>query len=249
MEAIPLREPNRPWTDAARWQLAVLESGALTNGADDPKYKGSGLVRMQGRPSRGSREVGRANMIEKMREAMKAKPKFDIQRREIAEYIGVTPALVGYYFPDKGSLIEEAATPVIDKYIAEIRSIIKSEGDPAENLHALVYLFIKFNADNGFLLDFYIDHVTTRVNHNSLAKLQEIYGEMNGFFATLLTQGVVEGDDAKLVQSALWGACKYLAQQPSIISVENSNANDEMLRSMTSYIFETFISGAARRVS
>ena len=69
-------------------------------------------------------------MVEKMREIMKSKPKIDIQRREIAEFMGVTPALVGYYFPDKRSLIEEAASPLIDEYIAEVRKQISASRCP-----------------------------------------------------------------------------------------------------------------------
>ena len=134
-------------------------------------------------------------MIEKMREIMKSKPKIDIQRREIAEFMGVTPALVGYYFPDKRSLIEEAADPLIDEYIAQIKGRMAAANDPLETLRQLVYIFIKFNQESGYLLDFYLEHVATRRNHSSAPKLREVSEEMNGFFSSLMRAGLIRGGD------------------------------------------------------
>ena len=82
-------------------------------------------------------------MIEKMREIMKSKPKIDIQRREIAEFMGVTPALVGYYFPDKRSLIEEAASPLIDEYITQVKQSLSNAHNPLETFRRLIYIFYK----------------------------------------------------------------------------------------------------------
>ena len=184
-------------------------------------------------------------MVEKMREIMKSKPKIDIQRREIAEFMGVTPALVGYYFPDKRSLIEEAASPLIDEYIAEVRKQISAADAPLEKLQSLVYTFIKFNQESGYLLDFYIEHVTTRRNHNSLPKLREVYEEMNGFFSELIRSKLIRGEDPRLVQSAVWGMCRYVGQQQNIGDAPNKNKGGDTgsLKYIAGFIFDLIVNG------
>ncbi len=180
-----------------------------------------------------------------MREIMRSKPKIDIQRREIAEFMGVTPALVGYYFPDKRSLIEEAASPLIDEYIAEVKKRITAIDDPWETLRSLIFIFIKFNQESGYLLDFYIEHVTTRTNHNSLPKLREVYEVMNGFFSDLIRAGLIRGEDPRLVQSAVWGMCRYIGQQQNISDApRQSHSGDKgSLQSLADFIFDLTVNG------
>ena len=184
-------------------------------------------------------------MIEKMREIMKTKPKIDIQRREIAEFMGVTPALVGYYFPDKRSLIEEAASPLIDEYIAEVKESISEMHSPLATLRRLIYIFIRFNQESGYLLDFYIEHVTTRKNHNSLPKLREVYEEMNGFFSDLMRAGLIRGEDPRLVQSAVWGMCRYIGQQQNLSDPPRQSKSEDTgpLQKLADTIFDLTVNG------
>lgn len=211
----------------------------------DTKIQSNSLARVQGRPTRGEKQVGRSRMIEKMREIMKSKPKIDIQRREIAEFMGVTPALVGYYFPDKRSLIEEAASPMIDEYIAQVKGRIAATHDPLETLRSLVYIFIKFNHESGYLLDFYIEHVTTRLNHNRLPKLREIYEEMNGFFSDLMRAGLIRGDDPRLVLSAVWGMCRYIGRQQNFSDAPRQSSSGDMgsLNDLADSVFDLIVNG------
>ena len=184
-------------------------------------------------------------MIAKMREIMRSKPKIDIQRREIAEFMGVTPALVGYYFPDKRSLIEEAASPLIDEYIAQVKGRIAEANDPLETLRELVYIFFRFNQESGYLLDFYIEYVTTRRNHNSLLKLREVYEEINGFFSSLMRAGLIRGEDPKVLQSAVWGMCRYIGQQQSIGDASSQSRSGDIgsLRTLADSIFDLIVNG------
>ncbi len=214
----------------------------VNNGVKD---QNTPIARVQGRPTRGEKQVGRSRMVEKMREIMKSKPKIDIQRREIADFMGVTPALVGYYFPDKRSLIEEAANPLIDEYISQVRSRISSTDEPLEILRELIYIFVQFNQESGYLLDFYIEHVTTRKNHNSLPKLREIYEEMNGFFSELKRTGLIRGEDPRLVQSALWGMCRYVGQQQNVADsfLINKSGDIGSLKYIADFIFNLVVNG------
>lgn len=201
--------------------------------------------RSQGRPGRGDSVVGRAHLLEKTREALKVKPKIDMQRREIALFAGVTPALVSYYFPDKWDLLAAAAKPVVEAYVEDVRVLIRSDDVPHRKILSLTYLFIDFNFQHGYLLDFYLENSNRMARQNDLKHLQEIYEEMLGFFGDLLRDGLVRGDNPAFIQSSLWGLCKAIAQQPHLTHLAESSEKDRILRSQAEKVCELFLNGAA----
>lgn len=171
------------------------------------------VARPQGRPPRGGREMGRDHLIESTRGAMRLRPKIDIQRREIAEHAGVTPALVSYYFPDKALLLEVAAQPVIDAYAADVRLILRSRTSLEDRLKRLISLFLAFNTEQGFILDHYLEVSYAKRRDSNVAKLTAVKMELSAFFAELITLGLVKGDDPQFLPAALWGLCRYVGRR------------------------------------
>ena len=170
------------------------------------------VARRQGRPSRGEREIGRDHLIESTRGAMRARPKIDIQRREIAEHAGVTPALVSYYFPDKALLLEVAAQPVIEAYAADVRFILRSRTKAEDRLHRLISLFLAFNTEQGFILDHYLEVSNAKRRDANVAMLIAIKEELIAFFEELIGLGIVKGNDQQFLPAALWGLCRYVGR-------------------------------------
>ena len=115
-------------------------------------------TRAKGRPPRGDGEVGRTRLLERTREALKGKPRIDMQRREIAMFAGVTPALISYYYPDKWDLFAAAAKPVIEAYIISVREILRATTPSRLKLEALIGFFVEFNCNHSHLFDFYIEN-------------------------------------------------------------------------------------------
>lgn len=202
-------------------------------------------VRNQGRPARGDGEVGRTRLLEKTRHALKAKPKIDMQRREIARFVGVTPALVSYYYPDRWDLFAAAAKPVVEAYTADVRAILRSDGVAYHKILSLTYLFIDFNFQHGYLLDFYLENSTKMARQEDLKQLQVVYAEMMVFFDNLLRKGLVRGESPAFIQSSLWGLCKYIAQQPHLAHLTDSPEKYRVLRSQAEKVCELFLNGAA----
>ena len=202
-------------------------------------------MRSQGRPARGEGEVGRMRLLERTREALKAKPKIDLQRREIALAAGVTPALVSYYYPDKWDLLAAAAKPVVESYTAEVRAILAAKGTPHRKVLALTYLFIDFNFQHGYLLDFYLENNSRMARQDDMRHLQEVYREMTVFFGHLLRDGLMRGDNPAFIQASLWGLCKYVAQQPSLTGLADSPEKDNVLREQAEKVCDLFLNGAA----
>jgi AcrR family transcriptional regulator len=202
-------------------------------------------TRAQGRPPRGDGEVGRTRLLDRTRDALKSKPKIDMQRREIAIFAGVTPALVSYYYPDKWDLFAAAARPVVEAYVEEMREILHQMVAPRLKVLCLVHLFIEFNFHQGYLLDFYLENSDRMARKEDLRALREVYDEMLVFFGQLLDDGLVRGDSPAFIQSSLWGWCKYLAQQPHLADLADSHEKDRVLRGMAENVCDLFLNGAA----
>lgn len=170
-------------------------------------------ARGQGRPPRGGREIGRNHLIESTRGAMRVRPKLEIQRREIAEHAGVTPALVSYYFPDKAVLLEVAAQPVIEGYAADVRLILRSRARPKDKLKRLISLFLAFNSEQGFILEHYLEISVAKRRDENVALLTAVKHELTVFFEQLIATKVVKGDDPQFLPAALWGLCRYVGRR------------------------------------
>ena len=205
----------------------------------------SSVPRSQGRPARGDGEVGRTRLLERTRDALKSKPRIDLQRREIAIVAGVTPALVSYYYPDKWDLFAAAAKPVIESYIAELVAILRSVAVPRLKVLSLTYLFIDFNLQQGYLLDFYLENSEKMARKEDLKALHAAYAEVKSFFGGLLQDGLLKGDSAAFVQSSLWALCKYVAQQPHLAPLADSPDRDRALRLQAEAVCALFLSGVA----
>ena len=199
--------------------------------------------RTAGRPIR-DEEIGRTVILEKTRLAMRERPRADLQRNEIAKYAGVTPALISYYFPDRSNLFEAAAHPVIESYVADVRTIISSNRQAIDRLNDLIFLFVKFNYKEGHLLDFYLEHIERTSSKSSLLLLEEIYKEMLTFFEDLLQTNTIRGQSAGDIQSMLWGMCKHTARRPDIKVQGNTAEIDDQIRSKALLLSDYFLNGA-----
>lgn len=184
-------------------------------------------------------------LLDRTRDALKGKPKIDMQRREIANFAGVTPALVSYYHPNKWDLFAAAARPIVEVYVGDVRTILRQATGPRQKVLHLIDLFIRFNFDQGYLLDFYLENSDKMARREDLAALQDVDDEMLVFFDSLLRDGSVRGDSPAFIQSTLWGLCKHTAQQPHLAGLAASPEKDRMLRAIAETVCDLFLNGAA----
>ena len=200
-------------------------------------------ARHAGRPIR-DEEIGRRVILDKTRFAMRERPRSDLQRNEIAKYAGVTPALISYYFPDRSHLFEAAALPVIEDYVTGVREIIHSSRLLIDRLKDLIFLFVKFNYQEGYLLDFYLEHIKQTSSKDNMMLLEKIYMEMMTFFDELIISKTIRGESAATTQSMLWGMCKHSARQTVSNTVETAEDIDNSIRSKANLLIEYFLHGA-----
>lgn len=167
----------------------------------------------QGRPAAKAGPNGREQLLERTREALRAKPKADLQRQEIAAFAGVTPALVSYYFPDKWDLIEASAATIIDTYFEAVQNITTRSEPGIDELRDLFRLYVSFSMDNGHTLEFFLQNITSWKGSGRLEKTVTVYSSLICLLRNLTTSGVIRPIDPALLNSIIWSSAHYLAQQ------------------------------------
>ncbi len=193
--------------------VAVSHPEAWPGGAKAVGSRNDRQKSRQGRPIVKEGSNGREQLLERTREALRAKPKADLQRQQIAEIAGVTPALVSYYFPDKWDLIEESASTQIDLYFARMQ-VITSQSQPGiKELRRLVELYVDFSIENGYTLDFFMQNINSWKRSDCLEKTLKNYESLMKFFKEMILSGVIKHIDPAVLNSVLWSSSHYLAQQ------------------------------------
>ena len=166
--------------------------------------------RSVGRPFR-SDGVGHTMILERIRAALRERPRSDLPRRELATYARVSPGLISYYFPDRSSLFAAAAQPVLDRYIVGMRKVLESDHTPLDRFKSLTYLLLDFNFQEGYLLDFYFEYSKRNGNDIVSDRLIDVDRDIIGLFEELQRERTVRGGCAHSLKSALWKMCHRAA--------------------------------------
>jgi AcrR family transcriptional regulator len=168
--------------------------------------------RSQGRPCRGVNEVGRLRIVASLQQMLRERPFDDLSRKSIAKHIGVTPALITYYFPSRQSLIEEAAMPIIDGYIRKIQAVLHSDDDNSTKLRKLVRTLVDCYRYDAGILKAYNDIVLNQESSNPINHIEVISTDISLFFAELIDTNVCSRYDIAALQGAIWGMCVAVAR-------------------------------------
>lgn len=168
--------------------------------------------RSQGRPCRGDNEVGRLRIVDSLQQMLRDQSFEDLSRKSIAKHIGVTPALITYYFPSRESLIEEATKPIIEAYSNSIRTIIYSNLDTATKLSRLVRTLVDAYRYDAGILKAYSDLVSRRDKSSTFDYLELISSDISVFLTELLQRRPYSAYDLAALQGAIWGMCASVAR-------------------------------------
>ena len=164
------------------------------------------VKRRQGRPKQGEEEVGIRHILERARQAMRAKP-FDLSsRKELSNAVGVTPALISYYFPKGANISDLVISPVIFSYYSDLNKIVCSTGSPTNKaINAASHLIFALKTDQ-VLFDAY----TTMVDGPNPPETNFIL-EMQNAISRLMVEcaalGIADLFPLTVRHGAFWGMC------------------------------------------
>lgn len=173
-----------------------------------------GIVkRPQGRPLRGTGDVGREKLVEAARTVLRRRVPAGLSRKAVADVAGVTPALVSYYFPNPDSLVAAATRPLIGERIDELMSIIDGRAPWHDRLLHVVAFLVALNEADATLIDRLIE---ARRSNALDPMLDSAYGRLRGFYLDGAEAGAWRPLDPDLVLYALWGMCQAVAETRTI---------------------------------
>ena len=168
--------------------------------------------RTQGRPTRGLNEVGRDKIVEHLREMMRDDSIQHISRKGLAEYAGITPALITYYFPTRTSLVREATMPIVAAYFEEMRDILASHEASTHRLRKVIRLLLTCFSRDQRLLTAYRDLIRTDAGTDDPDYVEAMAAELSAFFASLIGATHAHSADVDVLRCAVWGLCATVAQ-------------------------------------
>lgn len=212
----------------------------MTNSAPDTvASKGT----RTGRPPTGAQSGRRQAIVASMQRFMRSHPHTSVQRLQIAEYAGVTPALISYYFPEKLDLIIESASPLISTSGERISRILQDGSDLVERFRSLGHEFIRFNFETGHALDYYIDATMRRKRVEEIAAMSRQYADLFSFMARVVDERAVRAIEPAFLHSSLWSQCKYLGRQPHVLGIEDRDEAEAVIRELGEETFRLFTRG------
>ena len=178
------------------------------------KSSDAGLVkRVQGRPARGESEVGAQKIVAGMRAALRTLQNTRVTRKDVADYAGVTPALVTYYFPERDSLVEAATVPVVQALVEKVRNCIERDAPARQRLLEAIGVLLECYTRDIALIDLFSHHRASTAETSLPDLLRELDAAVESFFEAWLIDNPGNVYDVAFLRKALMGACRNLARR------------------------------------
>lgn len=220
----------------------IVDTAARGAASPAPEAAASRATRT-GRPPAGAQSGGRQAIVASMQRFMRSHPLATVQRLQIAEYAGVTPALISYYFPEKLDLMIEAASPLVSTYTDRVGRILGDGADLVDRFRAIGHEFIAFNVRSGHALDYYIDATMRRKRAGEILAMSRQYEDLFSFMRRLVDERAVRAIEPAFLHSSLWSQCKYLGRQPHVLGIEDGNEAEAAIRALSDETFRLFTRG------
>ena len=162
--------------------------------------------RRQGRPKRGENEVGLSNILRSARDAMRSRS-FDIlSRKDLSMAVGVTPALISYYFPKGVDVADLVLSPVILGHFRNLKRTIDGPGCADLKLQIAYRGLIDAFAADKRLFDAY-EALAIMSPHRGFTLVDEMRTALSELVDQCRILGASPSQTAVL-HAAIWGMCK-----------------------------------------
>ena len=168
-------------------------------------------IRKPGRPRVGEQQVGRERIVEGVIEYVRAGHS-DISRREISAYLGITPALITYYFPKGFSLLTEAVDRQSIRWRHKLDDLCEQREASSQVFDSLQHLIITMYKADAHIVD--LQTSLWRAGHMPYF----LVDEMKRKASMLLMSGErtqVKRNMAMITMSIIWGACEHCVRDHS----------------------------------
>ena len=177
--------------------------------------------RQQGRPKHGESQVGRDRIIAGIVEMVRSGSHGDMSRKEIAQYVGITPALITYYFPKGQLLLIDSIADVFATSYEELDAILSGAADYEERLTAAFRMILAFYKREYHVELLYADLCRKGILNDSVVERMKL--RLARFLAQDPTLSGAEIATPEIRANVIWGACAQCAR------LNHAHAIDEIV--------------------
>ena len=175
--------------------------------------------RAPGRPVNAER-FGRQKIIDGFLELVR-EGRGQILRKDIADHLCITPALVTYYFPDSSTILKEALTGVFDHWL------VKIDETDQDDLSAIIDIIFSF-----FRIELHIEYLYRSIANDGLIK-DNTLKQMENKTASKICNAIATSEGLSvMIANIIWGSARQFAfagleRPPTFALVKMINAVGE----------------------
>ena len=178
--------------------------------------------RSQGRPKHGDTQVGRERIVSGFVEMVRSGSYADMSRKEIAQYVGITPALITYYFPKGHLLLIDSFSDVFMDWYKEFDATLSRDEPYDERLMAAFQMIVAFYKREFHVELFYADLCRKGILGESIVDRMKV--RLARFLALDPAVSSEEIETSEILSNVIWGACQQCAR------LEHSDAVYDIVR-------------------
>jgi AcrR family transcriptional regulator len=217
-----------------------------------PKTQPRGRTR-QGRPRLQDIDDKRSAIISATRELMKTQKPANITREAVARTAGVDPALIRYYFGDKGALFREVVWQTTDELHRKLAAVQEAPGTTIERLRARLHVWLDVFVSNPHYSELVVENVFYGGLPESEEMLKTFVQRAFPDVERLVSEGVASGEiravEPRFVYLTLIGLAEYYATAAPLIAelFGTPDAPREQAQAYGRYAADLMIDGLRQR--
>ena len=171
------------------------------------------VLRQQGRPKRGAMTVGRDRIILETLELLRRGETF-ASRKELALKIGITPALINYYFGSRCNLVQEHIVQLVEQHAERFRqSVSRHSGGCRSALTDALLIISRMYREDGPLLKRYADDVAAEPNKCAITQMKR---DLASILATMSEEVGTQDGLASTMTAMLWAVCSTTREEECV---------------------------------
>lgn len=195
----------------------------------------------------------RAAIIRAARQLLKSRKPTNITRDAIARTAGVDPALIRYYFGDRGALFREVVWQTTDELHAKLSALSGMQGGAIERLRARFKVWLDVFASNPHYSELVVENVFYGDEDESREMLKTFVRRALPDLEKLVADGVAAGEirdvEPRFIYLTLIGLAEYYATAAPLVAelFGSRGAAARNLGAYGDYAADLLIDGLRRR--
>lgn len=182
-------------------------------------------MRSQGRPIRDAAVGGKEAILHGVRDFIRSNVDSDISRKDIANYLNVTPALISYYFPDRNELLENATAPILKDIADHVDDIVSAGDPPLSILKMMITFYVECHINEGGIIQCFSDLVVKSEHYRGPDYTSAIRNKTKDFINRKFPNDNKSCYKLKSISWNLWSLCRLVIIETPTAPDFHSNEN------------------------